>query len=97
MPPRKRSQLVAADEQKERGVRGFGLQRFQCVDGVAVPFALYFTLVDADAVKPAEGQLRHLQSMRSGAQGSVFVPSETGWDEFQFIKMQLVDGCFGQR
>jgi len=97
VPMREGRQLVATDDQKERGVRLFGLQRFNCVDGVAVPFALDFTIVNADAVKPAEGQLRHFQPMLGGAQGPVFVPGEAGRDDFEFVQLQLVDGRLGQR
>lgn len=96
MPPRESHQLVATDEQKEHGIRLFGLQHFQCVNGVARPRPLDFTLIDADAVQPTEGQLRQLQPMFSGAQRPVFVPCKTGWNDFELVQLQLLNGRLGQ-
>ncbi len=97
VPLIKGGQLVPADQQKERAVWVFGVQRFQRVDGVTRTRPLDFTLIHTDAVKTAEGQLGHLQPMLSGAQRPLFVPRVAGRDDFEFVQLQLRYSRLGQR
>lgn len=88
--------LVGTDDQHQLGLRVFGLQLVQRVDGVARALAQQFAFIDLHTGQPVKGQAGHRQPVGCSTQWQGPMRRLPGGQHMQTLQAQLGHGLTRQ-